>query len=64
MAFYTENNSGLEQLPDNVGFIPNHIFNAENLPFIVSGTQACVRMPVYAYTCIKLAYVGLEHMYT
>ena len=55
---------GLKRLPNDVGFIPNLNFNAKNLFFIVSKTLACVRMPVYVYACIKLAYTGLEHAYT
>ena len=39
-----------------MGFIPNLSFNEENLPFIVLGTLACIRMPVYAYAFMKLAY--------
>ena len=53
----------MEQVPNDVGFIPNLSFNAENLHFIVSGTLACVHMPVYAYAFMKLAYAGLEHVY-
>ena len=48
---------------NDVGFIPISVFNVENLPFIVSRTLACVRMPVYAYAFMKLAYAGLEHVY-
>ena len=55
---------GLERLPDNVGFVPNLSFNVENLPSIVYGTLACICKPVYAYTCMKLAYVELELVYT
>ena len=32
----------------------------KNLSFIVSGTLACICMPVYGYACIKHAYAGLE----
>ena len=47
-----------------MGFIPNLNFNEKkNLSFIVSGTLACIHMLVYAYTCMKLAYAGLEHAY-
>ena len=63
VAFYIKKIGGLERLSDDVGFIPNLKFNAENLPFIVSGTLACVHMPMYAYACIKLAYTGLGHAY-
>jgi len=42
----------LEQLPDDVRFVPNLNFNVENLPFIVFGTLACIHMPVYAYACV------------
>ena len=56
-------NGGLEQLLNDMGFIPNLGFNIENLSFIVSRTLACVHIPVYAYTCMKLAYAGLEHEY-
>jgi len=62
-AFYIEKMGGLKRLPNDVGFIPNLNFNAKNLFFIVSKTLACVRMPVYVYACIKLAYTGLEHAY-
>ena len=53
----------MEWLRDDVGFIPNLSFNVENLPFIVSGTLACVRMPMYAYASMKLAYANLKHAY-
>ena len=33
----------------------------KNLPFIVSGTLACARMPVYVYACMKHAHAGLEN---
>ena len=33
----------------------------KNLSFIVSGTLTCVRLPVYAYTCMKHTYKELEH---
>ena len=56
-------NRGLERLPNDVGFVPNLSFNAENLPFIVFGTLACIHMPVYVYTCMKHVYIGLEHTY-
>ena len=45
----------LEWPQDNVGFIPNQILNAKNLPFTVSITLACARLPVYAYACMKHA---------
>ena len=35
--------------------------NAENLPFKVSRTLANAHMHVYVYTCMKHAYVELEH---
>ena len=56
-------NEGLEQLPDDVGFVPKPSFNAENLPFIISRTLTYVRMPVYAYTCMEHAYAELEAWY-
>ena len=36
----------------------------KNLSFIVSETLTCVHMPMYAYACIKHAYVELEHVTT
>ena len=46
-----------------MGFILNLNFNEENLPFTVSETLTCVHIPVYAYTCMKLAYADLKHEY-
>ena len=34
----------------------------KNLSFIVLGTLAWVRRPVYAYACMKYAHVALEHV--
>ena len=47
-----------------MGFVPNLSFKVENISFIVFGTLACLRMPVYVYACMKLGYVSLEHAYT
>ena len=39
----------------------NQILMQKNLPFIVSKTLACARMPVHAYACIKHVHAGLEN---
>ena len=54
-------NGGLEQLPNNVGFVPNHVLMQTNLSFIISGTLTCIQMLVYVYACMKHAHTGLEH---
>ena len=39
----------------------NQTLMQKNLPFIVSGTLACIHMPVYAYACMKHVHSNLEH---
>ena len=54
---YIVENKGLEQLLDDVRFIPNLRFNVEKLVLHSYWNPICVRRPVYAYTYIKFAYV-------
>ena len=61
---YIIENRGLGRLPDDVGFIPNQVFNVENLSFLVSKTLTCVLVPMYAYACMKYVHTELEHACT
>ena len=56
---------GLEQLPNNVEFIPNLSFNAKNMPFIVLWNTSCIHMFViaYAYACMHMQSEGFIGLY-
>ena len=46
-----------------MGFVPIQSLMQKNLSFIVFGTLACATMPVFAYACMKLVHVELEHAF-
>ena len=63
MAFYSYKKGVWNDSQTMWDSFQNPNFNEENMFFIVSGTLTYVRMPVYAYACMKHAYSELKHAY-
>ena len=64
MAFYSSKMGAWNGSQTMWDSFQNPNFNVDNLSFIVSRTLACVCLPVYAYACMKHAYIELEHACT
>ena len=56
VRLYIVENGSLERLSNDVEFILNLIFNAENLSFIALWNLSCGHKSVPTYACIRIAY--------